>query len=182
MKIYTLILAAIGLCSFHVVDDFPKISFPEPPISANHLFYIQRSNDANTVMYDANLLPNKRLNPKLPIDVYWIRYTEKGQREKLSAVQWQLAYGYKQHINQRESQSVEIRLNAFQNRSLQLLSHEGKPAAITQIDGQVSLLKKIFVQLEPSSGFIPKVRYIELFGITMPPNKHVVSERIYINR
>ncbi|RDB04301.1 DUF4833 domain-containing protein [Runella aurantiaca] len=182
MKIYTLIFAAMGLCSFHAVDDSPKISFPEPPTSANHLFYIQRSNDANTVMYDANLLPNKRLNPKFPIDVYWIRYAEKGQREKLSAVQWQLAYGYKQHINSKENESVVIRLNAFQNRSLQVLSHEGKPAAITQIDGHASLLRKIFVQLEPSGGFIPKVRYIELFGITMHPNKHAVSERIYVNR
>jgi hypothetical protein len=182
MKIYALILAALGLCSFHVVDDLPKTSFPEPPTSVSHLFYIQRSNDANTVMYDANLLPNKRLNLKSPIDVYWIRYAEKGQREKLSAVQWQLAYGYKQHISRQENESVEIRLNAFQNRPLQVLSHEGKPAAITQIDGHASLLKKIFVQLEPSSGFLPKVRYIELFGITIHPNKHTVSERIYVNR
>lgn len=180
MKMYTLIVAALGLCSFCAVDDSPKIPFPEPPTSVNHLFYIQRSNDANTVMYDANLLPNKRLNPKTPIDVYWIRYAEKGQREKLSAIQWQLAYGYQQRINSKETESVEVRLNAFQNRSLQVLWHEGKPAAITQIDGHSSLLKKIFVQLEPSSGFIPKVRYIELFGITIPPNKHPVSERIYI--
>lgn len=180
MKIYTLFFLAVGLSSFVAPTDHPKSSFPEPPITENHLFYIQRSNDANTVMYEANVLPDKHLDTELPINVYWIRYAEKGQKEKLSAIQWQLAYGYKQHLNKNENNSIEISLNSFRDRTLHVFYHEGRPVASTQINGHRSLLKKIFVQLASTNGFIPKVRYIELYGVDMGAKNQPVSERIYI--
>ena len=45
------------------------------------------------VIYDANLLPNKKLNPKNPVYTYWIRFGEKSQKEELTTIQRTLAYG-----------------------------------------------------------------------------------------
>lgn len=156
----------------------PKTNFPEPPTSANRLFYIQRSNNANTVIYDANLIADKKLNLQKPIDVYWIRYAEKGQKEDLSNLQWQLAYGYKTHTANPTSNTVEITLNAFKNRPITLDYHQGKLAAFTQIKGCRASLQKVFVQLA-STALIPKVAYIELFGFDSAKNQ-AVYERIYV--
>lgn len=180
MKIYLLLLLTVELCQFFAITDKPITDFPEPKISENHLFYIQRSNDINTVMYEANIMPDKRIDTNLPINVYWIRYAERGQREKLSALQWQLAYGYKHHKKSAEGQPIEIVLNAFKKRSLSIFYNGEKPMAITQINGHKSLLKRIFVQLASTDGLIPKVRYIELFGVDMTAQNQAVSERIYV--
>jgi hypothetical protein len=71
----------------------PLERFPIPPASANRLFYIQRSSNANTVVYDANFLPNKSLNPSQPVHTYWIRFADNGQKEELNFIQRTLAYG-----------------------------------------------------------------------------------------
>lgn len=180
MKIVNLLSVMIALCAFRTAADSPQGSFPEPPNTANRLFYIQRSNNTDTIMYEANLLSDKRLNVESPINVYWIRYAQKGQKENLSALQWQLAYGYKHRLIHHEKSSVEVSLNAFKKRPLYVSYHEGKPVAITGISGQKSLLKKIFVQLEPSHGLIPKVRYLDLFGVDAV-KEQPVFERIYID-
>lgn len=181
MKMYLLLLLTVELCQLVSIADKPYDTFPEPAISENHLFYIQRSNDINTVMYEANILPDKRIDAQLPINVYWIRYAEKGQKEKLSALQWRLAYGYKQPKKSTGGQPVEITLNAFSERSLYVIYSGGKPMAVTQINSHKSVLKKIFVQLASTDGFIPKVRYIELFGVDLTVPNKAVSERIYIH-
>ena len=139
--------------------------FPVPPPAPNRLFYIQRSNDINTVIYEANLTTGRRLDADDPVNVYWIRYAERGQRQSLSMIQWKLAYGYKHKALNRSENSFEIYLNAFKKRTIWVDVQQGKPMALTTINGRKACLQKVFVQLEPGSGLIPKVLYIELFGI-----------------
>ncbi|MEO6758961.1 MAG: DUF4833 domain-containing protein, partial [Saprospiraceae bacterium] len=68
-------------------------TYPTPPQSFESLFYIQRSGNANTIVYDANFLAGNKLDEKKPINIYWIRYTDGGVREGLSFIQRNLAYG-----------------------------------------------------------------------------------------
>lgn len=153
--------------------------FPVPPPAPNRLFYIQRSNDANTVVYEANVTPGRRLNSDDPISVYWIRYTERGQRESLSMFQWKMAYGYKHKALDTAESSFEIQLNAFKKRPIWVDVQQGKPVALTTINGRKACLQKVFVQLDPHSGLLPKVQYLELFG-TDPVAGAPVYERIRV--
>ncbi|GAB3329075.1 hypothetical protein GCM10027299_31990 [Larkinella ripae] len=153
--------------------------FPVPPSAPNRLFYIQRSNNTNTVIYEANLLNNQRLNPDEPVSVYWIRYAEQGQREQLSMFQWKMAYGYKHQLVSRQNDGFEIHLNAFKKRTIWVDLQQGKPTALTTINGRKACLRKVFVQLESESGLIPKVQYVELFGID-PVAGVPVYERIRV--
>ncbi|GAB3914818.1 hypothetical protein GCM10028803_60800 [Larkinella knui] len=139
--------------------------FPVPPSAPNRLFYIQRSNDINTVIYEANVTAGRRLDANEPVNVYWIRYAERGQRESLSLIQWKLAYGYKHKASTCNDNCFEIQLNAFKKRTIWVDVQQGKPLALTLINGRKACLQKVFVQLEPGSGLIPKVLYVELFGI-----------------
>ncbi|GAB3925272.1 DUF4833 domain-containing protein [Larkinella terrae] len=139
--------------------------FPVPPPAPNRLFYIQRSNNTNTVIYEANVTGNRQLDADDPVNVYWIRYAERGQRESLSMLQWKMAYGYKHKAVNRSENRFEIYLNAFKKRTIWVDFQQGKPMALTTINGRKACLQKVFVQIEPGSGLIPKVLYVELFGI-----------------
>lgn len=138
--------------------------FPTPPESPNRLFYIQRSSNANAVIYDANLLPNKNLNSKNPVHTYWIRYAEKGQKEELSTMQKTLAYGLYTGKIKGQDESYEGYFLAYRKRKFIVKIHsDGTPIALFPINGKMQILKRVFVSVD-ESGFMPSVNYIELFG------------------
>lgn len=150
-----------------IISSFTTVAqgkLPIPPISANHLFYIQRSNNAHTVMYEANL-ENKGFNTLEPVHVYWIRYDEKVHRQNLSLVQKKLAYGVETLAIKTEKNAFDVRIVAFKKRGIKVKTDEkGTPLAIMTINGIESQLNRIFVQLEDNESLCPKVKYIELFG------------------
>ena len=163
MKLVSMLLFTGAMGIFGADETPSKLHFPEPPRNSNHLFYIQQSNNTNTVMYEANLRSDKKLDQESPMNVYWIRYAEHGQREDLSTLQWQLAYGYKHHSST-SANTYEISLNAFKKRQIWVTYQDNKPVAMMHINGHKVLLQKVFVQLA-NNAFIPKVKYIELFGL-----------------
>jgi hypothetical protein len=138
--------------------------FPIPPNSSLRLFYIQRSSNANTVIYDANLLPNKTLNPKDPVYTYWIRYAEKGQKEELSTIQRTLAYGLYTNPITTESNTYEGFFLAYRKRKFVVkLDTKGNPIALFPINNKLQILKRVYVSVNETN-FMPSVYYIELFG------------------
>ncbi|WP_420152373.1 DUF4833 domain-containing protein [Siphonobacter sp.] len=178
MKTFVSFLLILGLIlhSFaQATTIVPGKATLSPKTASRQLFYLQRSKDANTVVYEANESADRKLNPNKPVEVYWIRYAEQGQREDLSRIQWQLAYGYTHQPMAGES--YEVRLNAFPERVLKVQYHQGKVVAMTTISGQRACLQKVFVQLDPKARLVPKVKYVEMFGVD-PESGRAVYERI----
>src|SRR6185503_510914 len=68
-------------------------NYPVPPQHKNSLFYLQRNKNSNTIIYEANILPNGKLDSKNPVSVFWLRYTEGGEKKELNWIQRWLAYG-----------------------------------------------------------------------------------------
>ncbi len=171
MKRSLLLFLCILFCFCEVLADNNNDRFPTPPESPNRLFYIQRSSNANAVIYDANLLPNKNLNGKNPVHTYWIRYAEKGQKEELSTMQKTLAYGLYTDKIKGQEESFEGYFLAYRKRKFIVKIHsDGTPVALFPINGKMQILKRVFVSVD-ESGFMPSVNYIELFG------KDVISGR-----
>lgn len=139
--------------------------YPVPPASPNRLFYIQRSNNAHTVIYDANFVNVKTLHAEKPVNVYWIRYDETTHTQKLNAVEKALAYGVEVERNAKEKDSFDVKVVALKKRTLKVKIHEsGKPIATMLINGIEGQLCKVFVQLESDDALKPTVKYIEIFG------------------
>lgn len=138
-------------------------NFPVPPRTSKTLFYVQRSSNSNTVMYDLNLLPNKTINSEDPVNVYWIRYAENGQKKKLNYIERVLAYGvnckpfrgnaFLLHFNASSSKEVLVTMDA-----------KGQARAEMLISKQKSYLEKIFVTVTEGGWRFPKVNYVEFFG------------------
>ena len=159
-----ILLLVLLTCTWLTSRAIPAERFPTPPDSPIRLFYIQRSSNANTVIYDANLLANKSLNAKDPVHTYWLRYGEKGQKEELSTIQRTLAYGLYTNVIKSEINAFEGYFLAYRKRKFVVkLDPRGTPIALFPINGKLQILKRVFVSVDESH-LMPTVNYIELFG------------------
>ena len=137
--------------------------FPTPPYSPNRLFYIQRSTNANVVVYDANLIAGK-LNAKDPVYTYWYRYGEKGQKEELTTIQRTLAYGLYTTLVPGVPNTYEGHFLAYRKRKFMVKQDpSGDPIALFPINGKMQILKRVFVSVDESK-FVTTVNYIELLA------------------
>lgn len=145
-----------------VVRD-PQDTFPVP-VTANQLFYLQRTANTNTVVYEANLNSKGQLDEDNPVHVYWIRYPEGGIKKELSYIQRVFAYGIK---TKRQSPDV-YNTHVVSYKKAQLVVRkslkDGKYHAYTTINHREALLQRIFVKIDGGAFWSPNVIYIELKG------------------
>lgn len=149
--------------------------FPSPPCSPNRLFFIQRSTNANVVVYDANLIAGK-LNGKDPVYTYWYRYGEKGQKEELTTIQRTLAYGLYTTLVPGVPNTYEGHFLAYRKRKFMVKQDpSGNPIALFPINGKMQILKRVFVSVDESK-FVTTVNYIELFGKDLVTGRDVYEK------
>jgi len=137
--------------------------YPTPPEDKDLLFFIQRNQNTDTIVYRVNRNLDGLINQHLPMEAYWIRYTEGGIRNELNEIQSKLAYGY-------QSDAISQDLYSFQFVSYHELTFyisktsdgEGYQT-IYQDDGMNIVLDHIYVYAD-EMGVFPVVKYIELYG------------------
>lgn len=138
------------------------------------LFKIGRSKNKNIVQYDACLLQNNNISESDPVHAYWV--LADGKKEELSLVESKEAYGIesKEKLGQNKFRIV---LAALKDREIIVEKIQGKYKALVKINGESSILEKIYVQSEDQSLSLPKVHYVDVFGRSLKTNK-TVKERI----
>lgn len=148
--------------------------FPVPPADANRLFYLQRTSNTNTIVYELNMKDGK-LNTSNPVHVHWIRYAEKGQTAELSWIQRAFAYGVK--IKSYPDSSYRVRLVSYAGYSMYLKKGiDGKYRLYAAINGKMMILDHIFVKIIGGSTFSPDIEYFEVSGFD-PSTGKAVAER-----
>jgi phosphatidylglycerophosphate synthase len=169
---FIILLAALLLANLDakgvvclVPDSVSSIHFPTPSGIANQLFYLQRTPNTNTIIYQLNVDGHGRLNTKEPIHVFWLRYEEEGQIEELNFIQRRFAYGLKS--KQVEPDRYELRFVSYSK----VIFYLSKPNGVEQyrvyatISGKQAELKHIYVHIEEGGSFWrPNVKYIEMTG------------------
>jgi len=137
--------------------------YPKPDPDPDLLFYIQRNQNQDAIVYSVNRTPEGLIHKHLPMDAYWIRFSEGGQRRELNDYQNKLAYGY-------DSDQISLDLFRFQFVSYKDLTFfirkdlKEDIFSVIYKDGNDNVrLNNIYVYaLE--FGVFPDVKYIELFG------------------
>src|SRR3954454_1408714 len=94
--------------------------FPVPQGNKNQLFYLQRTPNTNTIVYELNY-NNTVLDAEEPVHVFWIRYTEQGQKEELNFIQRKFAYGLKSTLIAKD----KYRLNFVSYKKFSMLLIKG---------------------------------------------------------
>jgi len=146
-------------------------NLPVPPKNERSLFYIQKSTNPNTIIYEGNLLPNGELDPDDPIKIFWIRYQEEGQIKKLSFFQKKMAYGIKTKLG--KDGRHRVRLVSFKDRDIIVYKDtKGKLQALVEINGKIAKFKSAFLMIGKDF-FIPEIKYLELFGENLVTGREV---------
>jgi hypothetical protein len=141
----------------------PQDTFPVPAAS-NQLFYLQRTANTNTVVYEANFNSKGQLDEKNPVRVYWIRYPEGGMKKDLSYIQRVFAYGIKTEMQSPDVFNTHVvsykKAQLIVKRSLK----DGKYHAYATINHKEAVLHRIFLKIDGGAFWSPNVIYIELKG------------------
>ncbi|SKB92879.1 DUF4833 domain-containing protein [Dyadobacter psychrophilus] len=171
------------LCSYSgslSANKNPKVSVNEPdefPVPKNIpglLFYIQRDPNANTIIYHLNLDDQGQLSRKNPVDAFWIRYTDGGERRDLNYLQRKFAYG----INSKSigNSTYELRSVAYSKMPLYLRKDSKNEYHVyANINKKECILSRVFIRIDGGTFWSPNVLYIELKGTETATGKTVVQ-------
>ena len=126
-----------------------------------HLFVIERSKNANIVVYDANRGPVGNFAAE-PVVAYWLLNGDNGKREELNVVERERAYGF--DISPGDIPGTyAMAFKADRNRRLTIRMLNNCPVATVPIGGKNGILRRMFVQSKEAF-LLPKVEYVEYFG------------------
>lgn len=147
--------------------------FPVPHGNRNQLFYLQRTPNTNTIVYELNY--NKTvLDAEEPIHVYWIRYTEQGQKEELNLIQRKFAYGVKSTLISKD----KYRFHFVSYKKFPMFLVKGannRYNVFATINQKQVILNRIFVKINGGSFWTPNVEYVEVKGIDPATGKEVLE-------
>lgn len=146
------------------------------PNEPHQLFYLNRDPDNNTVVYQLNL-EDGEVDADQPVNVYWIRYAEGGERQELTFVQRKMAYGVSHKAM--PDGGFELRLAAYKDHPLWLAysKKEKRYRVYTTITGRQAVLERIYVRIDGGSMLNPNILYIELIGYDTA-TKERISEQV----
>lgn len=150
--------------------------FPTPKGNPNQLFYLQRTKNTNTVIYELNK-KNGLLDSKNPIHIFWILFTSNEEHQELSSIEKKYAYGIT--ITAIGNEDYQFTLVAYPKITLHLKKDSDKNHHVyITLSGKLMMLQRTFIK-EKEGGFSlsPTIEYIDFFGIDVASGKEM-NERI----
>ena len=181
------IIGILGFLSFIVSLSFQnapiinaKTTPPRPDEMKNILFYIQRSINTSAIIYEPNIDEKQDLKTNEPIKIYWINYASDGSIEPLNYIQKKYAYGLDIKVADVEKKSFCFNFVSYKKKLIYLIksSANNKYSAFIEMGGRIVILKKIFIQIDGGSFWLPKIRYIEINGRDLSKNEDVFEKII----
>lgn len=145
------------------------------PVRKNLLFFLQRTPDANTVIYEVNFKKDGTIDEQRPVIGSWIRYEEEQKYKPLTGIEQKFAYGVKcKPIGNSE---FEIRLAAYKKMPLYLLKStaDNHYKMYIKNGNDHLLLKRVFVKVDGGSFWFPKVQYIDLITAHSESGKEIIK-------
>jgi hypothetical protein len=151
-------------------------TFPVPKRNPKQLFYLQRTANTNTIVYEINEDAKGQLVKDEPVLVYWLRYAEDGAKKELNYIQRMFAYGIK--TEKVTDTSYEMHINSYRKKALYLMRYkaDNKYHIFSIINAKMAMLKRVFIRVDPGGSFWkPNVIYIEMKGIDIANGKETME-------
>jgi len=150
----------------------PKFQIPNDP---NQLMYLQRSMNANTIVYAARFLDNGDLDARNPVSVYWRRFNSGGKARALGYFERQFAFGVTVRKTA-QSGTYSIEFKALPGRTITLRQTGPNQVELTgKIGPHVVQPIYLYVDLD-ESGLAPKVIGLSLFGRDKESGKYITEQ------
>jgi len=147
----------------------PEFKVPDEP---NQLFYVQRSPNANTVIYAANLDAKGNLNPSAPIQAFWRKFNIDGSKQPLNFIERMMAYGVRLD-GRKAGKPVTFSIAALPERKLTVSWDSAhQPEALMQIGNHLVKVAYVYLQVV-EGGLMPKVPALDIFGTDIASGKAI---------
>jgi hypothetical protein len=150
------------------------VVYPVPPVNKQRLFYLQRTPNSNTIVYEVNMGNDGKPDNDEPVKVYWLRYAENGQKQDLNYIQRKFAYGLT--AKSLDNGNFDIRFVSYKKFPLTLMkANDGKYHIFAHIAQKQVMLDRIFVKIDGGSFWLPNVTYVEIKGSDPQTGKEIVE-------
>jgi hypothetical protein len=172
-----LVLAGLGCIlpadAMRLVMTFSELhQMPPPPrpgyrapTDPDMLFYLQRSTNANTIVYAADIDAQGRLDQHHPVEVFWRVFDEDGRRHGLSWIERLLAYGVRVQPAKGAPNAFDAYIVSFPQMKCRVdVSQSGTPECILQINGRRARLVSAYIELD-ETGIWPRPIFLNIYGI-----------------
>jgi len=151
-----------------------SLNFPTPTGNPNQLFFLQRTQNTNTVVYELNMKKGV-IDSLEPVHVFWICYAEKSQREELTELQRKRAYGLATKYISKDH--YELRFLANKKYAIELMKGKDNNYHVyDQINQKQAILTRVYLEIHGGSLFSPNIENVLLNGID-PETGAIVSEK-----
>lgn len=153
----------------------PEYPAPQEP---RQLFYLQRTGNANTVVYAAKQGEDRKIDRREPVEVFWRRLAERGEKAELGFMERLLAFGVEHQPDGGNPPRYLANLVSYPHRkALVEQTSDGRPRALMRISGEDAQLVCIYVEWRGVVGIIPKVLYVDIVGQSLD-GRRTVRERV----
>ena len=174
MRLFFIFLL-IGSCSRPSIAQ--EKGFPVPSGNSRQLFYLQRTPNTNTIVYELNY-KDGIIDADEPVHGFWIRYQEDGQREDLNYIQRKFAYGLK--TKKITENQYEISFVSYKKYKMYLrMGTDKKFHLYTSINQKTAELTSIYLKINGGAFWTPNIEYVDIYGID-PNSRSVIKERMKI--
>jgi hypothetical protein len=136
------------------------------PSDPHQIFYLQRSMNSNTIVYTARIGSDRKLDRDEPIEIFWRRFNDNGEKLPLTFTERNLAFGVRTKPLRNGPDAYLVTLKAYSGRSAVLRIVNGAPQLEGKVAGQDARLISAFLHLD-ESGRIPRVIKVDLRGETL---------------
>lgn len=155
--------------SAEIVRLRPEFKIPDEP---DQLFYVQRSPNANTVIYAARLDAQGNFDSRSPVDAFWRKFNIDGSRQKLNFIEGMMAYGVKLDAR-KPGQPITFTIAALPERKLTLgLDAQHRPEARMQIGSHMVKVAYVYLQVV-DGGLIPSIPSLDILGTDIASGKAI---------
>lgn len=136
-------------------------SYPIPDVE-DMLFYIQRNQNLNTVIYKLNKNCNNCINKHDPFYIFWKKYSKGSRDSEINYIQKKLAYGIQ--FESITDDALKMNIISYPDYKIYVSrDNNNSYQAVSKIDGAWSKLSNVYVFAEERGAF-PVVKYFELYG------------------
>lgn len=146
------------------------------PAKEGLLFYIQRNQNVNTVVYEVNINQAGEWNLMEPMKVYWIRYNELMEESELNYIQNKLAYGYNSSVIAPDL--IEFTFVSYDKKFFIRKLNDNDYKVTTRLSGTMAVLTNLYVYAE-EFGVFPEVKFVELYGYCVETNTPCFEKIIF---
>jgi Domain of unknown function (DUF4833) len=161
--------------SRHLIVARPDLPVPTDP---GMLFYVQHSINKSQIVYAARLAPDGKLDPSQPVEAFWRRFDEEGQKRRLNFFERFFAFGVSTQALPGGRYSA--RIAGYSRRAAVVdLDEKGKPRALLAVGPRTVRVVYAYAKAD-DVGFIPKIHYVDVHGLDIATGE-AIRERIRLD-